>query len=94
MVKHHLRKLWQSGWQTQIQKYGQRLGFCVINAKINGPAYYGEHRCNIASYVFDDGLLNQAKTQYGLNAIESLIKEIVKEDPAIKLRNLLQKLTN
>jgi hypothetical protein len=66
----------------------------VINAKINGPAYYGEHRCNIASYVFDDGLLNQAKTQYGLNAIEILIKEIVKEDPAIKLRNLLQKLTN
>jgi hypothetical protein len=69
----------------------------VINAKINGRAsrskdgkspyeiYYGKQNSNSAPYVLDDGLLDQAKTEYGLKAIESLMEEIGKEDPNLQI---------
>lgn len=67
-----------------------KIGVSVISSKINGRAsrfkdgkspykiYYCKQNSNIASYVLDDTLLNQAKTQYGLNAIG-------KEDPTIQI---------
>jgi hypothetical protein len=73
------------------------ISFCVINAKINGCAlslkdgkspyeiYYGKHNSNIASYVLGDIMLDQAKTKYGLKAIETLMEEIGNVDASIQI---------
>ncbi len=73
------------------------VGIYVVNAQINTrptdnkatrsayEIYYGKQTAATASYILDTELLKQAKTEYGLTAVEQVMELVAHKDGNISI---------